>query len=155
MKLSEISVRRPVLAIVISLLLMIFGMVSLDRLAVREYPDVDRPVISIRTDFDGASPETMDQEVTENIEGAVARVSGVQSISSESSFGESRVTIEFGDDQDLNVAASDVSRRGAPGGGIWPVRTFRNTFSQSAASTPTLLKSRPWSETPAVFDFWL
>ena len=103
-----IFVRRPILAFVLNALIIVAGLAGFFGVEVRELPDVDRPVISVSTDFDGASPETMDQEVTEAIEGAVARVSGVQSMSSESSFGESRVTIEFGDDQDLNVAASDV-----------------------------------------------
>lgn len=74
----------------------------------RELPDVDRPSISVRTTYEGAAPETIDQEVTQTIEGAVARVSGVKSISSNSQFGTSRVTMEFGDNVDMAVAANDV-----------------------------------------------
>src|SRR5690606_27983482 len=75
---------------------------------VRELPDVDRPVITVRTDYPGASAESMDREITALIEGAVARVAGVKSISSSSSFGRSRITIEFNDGVDLDVAASDM-----------------------------------------------
>ncbi|NTJ42755.1 efflux RND transporter permease subunit [Agrobacterium larrymoorei] len=105
---TALFVRRPILAAVLNTLLVVAGLAALAGVEVRELPDVDRPVISVRTTYDGASPETIDQEVTQTIEGAVARVSGVKSISSESQFGTSRVTMEFGDDIDLAVAANDV-----------------------------------------------
>ncbi|MEQ8741292.1 MAG: efflux RND transporter permease subunit, partial [Hoeflea sp.] len=101
-------VRRPVLAMVISLLIVVAGLAGLYGAEIRELPDVDRPVITVTTQFSGAAPETVDRELTAIIEGAVARVSGVASISSTSTLGRSRVTIEFNDSSDLNVAASDV-----------------------------------------------
>ncbi|MGH6760698.1 MAG: efflux RND transporter permease subunit [Phyllobacterium sp.] len=106
--LTAIFVRRPVLAFVLNVLIIVAGLAAFRGVEVRELPDVDRPVITVTTTFTGASAETIDREITESIEGAVARVSGVKSISSSSSFGRSRVTIEFGDDVDLNVAASDM-----------------------------------------------
>jgi hydrophobic/amphiphilic exporter-1 (mainly G- bacteria), HAE1 family len=105
---TAIFVRRPVFAIVFNLLIIMAGLAAYFGVEVRELPDVDRPVISVSTDFTGAAPETIDREVTAIIEGAVSRVAGVKSISSRSSFGRSRVTIEFNDSVDLNVAASDV-----------------------------------------------
>lgn len=105
---TSIFVRRPVLALVINLLIVVAGLAGLYGGEIRELPDVDRPVISITTQYDGASPETIDRELTALVEGAVARVSGVSSISSQSSFGRSRVTIEFSDDTDLSVAAADI-----------------------------------------------
>jgi HAE1 family hydrophobic/amphiphilic exporter-1 len=75
---------------------------------VRELPNVDRPVITVTTEFPGASPETVDQEITSRIEGAVGRVAGVRSISSNSRFGRSRVTLEFAEDADIDVAAADT-----------------------------------------------
>lgn len=105
---TAIFIRRPVLALVINLLIVVAGLAGLYGGEVRELPDVDRPVISVRTDYSGASPETIDRELTAVIEGAVARVSGVSSISSDSSFGRSRVTIEFSDDTDLSTAAADI-----------------------------------------------
>ncbi|WP_099826929.1 efflux RND transporter permease subunit [Oceaniglobus indicus] len=105
---TALFVRRPILAFVLSALIVLAGIAGLLGVEVRELPDVDRPVISVRTDFDGASPQTVDQELTGRIEGALGRVSGIRSISSRSQFGSSRVTLEFGDDVDLDVAATDA-----------------------------------------------
>ncbi|UYZ06405.1 efflux RND transporter permease subunit [Agrobacterium salinitolerans] len=105
---TALFVRRPILAAVLNTLLVVAGLAALVGVEVRELPDVDRPIISVRTTYEGAAPETIDQEVTQTIEGAVARVSGVKSISSNSQFGTSRVTMEFGDNVDLAVAANDV-----------------------------------------------
>ncbi|MCY0152735.1 efflux RND transporter permease subunit [Hoeflea alexandrii] len=101
-------IRRPVLALVISLLIVVAGLAGLYGAEIRELPDVDRPVITVTTNFAGASPETVDRELTAIVEGAIARVSGVASMSSTSTLGRSRVTVEFSDSTDLNVAASDV-----------------------------------------------
>ncbi len=101
-------IRRPILSFVINALIVIAGLAAFLGVDVRELPDVDRPVITVTTTFDGASPETIDREVTAVIEGAVGRVSGVRDISSESRFGRSRVTVEFTDKTNLDVAATDV-----------------------------------------------
>ncbi|OHV76552.1 efflux RND transporter permease subunit [Rhizobium sp. LCM 4573] len=105
---TALFVRRPILAAVLNTLLVVAGLAALFGIEVRELPDVDQPVITVRTNYDGASPQTMDQEVTQVIEGAVARVSGLKSISSQSQFGSSRVTLEFSDSVDLSEAANDV-----------------------------------------------
>ncbi|PLK68981.1 multidrug transporter AcrB [Rhizobium sp. TH135] len=105
---TALFVRRPVLAAVLNTLLVVAGLAALAGIEIRELPDVDQPVITVSTDYDGASAQTMDQEVTRIIEGAVARVSGLKSMSSRSSFGESRTTLEFSDNVDLAVAANDV-----------------------------------------------
>jgi HAE1 family hydrophobic/amphiphilic exporter-1 len=105
---TALFVRRPVLAAVLNTLLVVAGLAALAGIEIRELPDVDQPVITVSTDYDGASAETMDQEVTRIIEGAVARVSGLKSMSSRSSFGDSRTTLEFSDNVDLAVAANDV-----------------------------------------------
>ena len=106
--LTALFVRRPVLAFVLNTLIAVAGLAAFYGVEVRELPDVDRPVITVTADFEGAAAETVDRELTDRIEGAVARVSGVKSISSSSSFGRSRVTVEFNDGVDLNVAASDM-----------------------------------------------
>lgn len=106
--LTALFVRRPVLAFVFNTLIVVAGLAALFGVEIRELPDVDQPVITIRTDFDGAAAETIDRELTGVIEGAVSRVAGVKSISSSSSFGESRVTVEFRDDVDIDTAASDL-----------------------------------------------
>ncbi|GGD62933.1 MULTISPECIES: efflux RND transporter permease subunit [Rhizobium] len=105
---TALFVRRPILALVFNTLMVVAGLAAYVGVEVRELPDVDRPVVTVRTTFDGASPQTIDQELTKVIEGAVARVSGLKSISSTSSFGQSRVTLEFSDAIDLAVAANDV-----------------------------------------------
>lgn len=114
---TALFVRRPVLAFVINTLIAVAGLAALFGIEVRELPDVDRPVITVRSDYPGASAESVDREVTAVIEGAVARVPGVKSISSTSRFADSRVTVEFGDDADLDTAASDM--RDAVGRAQW------------------------------------
>lgn len=105
---TALFIRRPIFAAVTNALLVVAGLAAFYGIEVRELPDVDRPVITVRTSFDGAAPQTIDQQLTTVVEGAVARVAGLKSISSTSSFGSSRVTLEFSDSTDLNVAASDV-----------------------------------------------
>ncbi len=103
-----VFIQRPILAAVISLLIVIAGLAATLGVDVRELPDVDQPVVTIRTDYRGAAPETMDAEVTSVIEGAVAQIDGVRMISSSSEFAESRVTAEFSSTVDINIAATDV-----------------------------------------------
>ena len=105
---TALFVRRPILAVVVNSLIVIAGLAAIFGVEVRELPDIDRPVITVTTTYDGAAPETVDREVTGIIEGAMGRVSGVSDISSTSTFGRSRVTVEFNDKTDLNVAASDA-----------------------------------------------
>ena len=105
---AALSVRRPVLTIVVNLLIVIAGIAALLAIEVRELPNIDRPVVSVRTAYSGATPETIDKEVTAIIEGAIARTPGVAAISSRSSSGSSRITVEFSPDTDINVAAADL-----------------------------------------------
>ncbi|MGO1161162.1 efflux RND transporter permease subunit [Brucella pseudogrignonensis] len=105
---TALFIRRPVFAFVINVLIIVAGLAAFTGVDIRELPDVDRPVITISTDFKGASAETIDRQLTQVLENAVARVSGVKSISSSSSFERSRVTVEFNDGVDLNVAAADM-----------------------------------------------
>jgi hydrophobe/amphiphile efflux-1 (HAE1) family protein len=106
--LPSLSIRRPVLVLVISLLISLAGLAAITSVEVRELPDVDRPIVTVRAEYPGASPETMDAEVISVIEGAVARVSGIKSIESSSEENNGRIRIEFAPGSDLNSAASDV-----------------------------------------------
>lgn len=106
--LTALFVRRPVLAIVLSLLIVVAGFAAIVGVEIRELPAVDNPVITVTTAYSGAAPETIDREVTSIIESAAGRVAGVKSISSSSSFGRSRVTVDFRESADLDVAASDM-----------------------------------------------
>lgn len=106
--LTGLGVRRPVLISVINFLIMLAGFAAVLGIDVRELPDVDRPVVTVRAVYEGASPETMDAEVTSIVENAVARVSGVKSIRSSSEENNMRMRAEFSANVDLNDAASDV-----------------------------------------------
>ncbi len=103
-----VFIQRPILAAVLSLLILIAGVAAMNGVEVRELPDVDQPVVSIRAEYPGATPESIDAEVTALLEGALAQVDGVQSISSSSSFARSRITAEFSSSVDINIAATDV-----------------------------------------------
>ncbi len=105
---AALFVRRPVLAIVVSALIIVAGLAAFFGVEVRELPSVERPTLSINTTFTGASAETVDREITAAVEGAVARVQGVAGISSSSSYGRSRVSLTFNDGVNLDNATSDV-----------------------------------------------
>ncbi|MBT4044741.1 MAG: efflux RND transporter permease subunit [Rhodospirillaceae bacterium] len=106
--LPSLAVRRPTLIVVLNLLIIVAGLGALLGVEVRELPDVDRPWVSVRAFFEGASPETMDAEVTSVIEGAVARVSGVRTIASASEEDNARIWAQFAPNVDIDVAANDV-----------------------------------------------
>ncbi|WP_165857167.1 efflux RND transporter permease subunit [Marinobacter sp. JSM 1782161] len=108
MILSDVSIKRPVFATVISLLILVFGIAALRGLPVREYPDIDPPQVSIATDYTGAAAEVVDTQITQVIEGAISGVEGIRSIESSTEQGESRTSIEFTTDRDIDVAANDV-----------------------------------------------
>ncbi|WP_332065412.1 efflux RND transporter permease subunit [Bartonella sp. CB189] len=101
-------IRRPVFTFVLNAMIMIAGFAAWTGVDIRELPDVDIPVMTVVTNFHGASAETIDREITKTIEDAVSRVSGVKTISSTSSFGRSRIEIKFNVGVDLNVASSDI-----------------------------------------------
>jgi HAE1 family hydrophobic/amphiphilic exporter-1 len=105
---AALFVRRPVMGVVVNALIIVAGLAAFFGVEVRELPSVERPTLSISTTFSGAAAETVDREITSAIEGAVARVQGVASISSDSSYGRSRVTLTFADGTNLDNATSDI-----------------------------------------------
>ncbi|UCG72659.1 MAG: efflux RND transporter permease subunit [Chromatiales bacterium] len=111
MVLSETSVRRPVFAAVISLVLVIVGLLALNRLAVREFPAVDPPIVSIQTDYRGASAEVVERRITQLIENEIAGISGVQKLTSSSKDEISSIVVEFALSRDADDAANDVRER--------------------------------------------
>ena len=111
MKLSEISIQRPVLATVLSLAILLFGVLSLGRLPVREYPDVESPVVSILTVYRGASPQTVETEITDVLEEQISTIEGVKLITSSSQEQVSRITVEFNLKRNVDEAANDVRDR--------------------------------------------
>ncbi|WP_237068211.1 efflux RND transporter permease subunit [Microbulbifer guangxiensis] len=106
--LAALAIRRPVLVLVLNLLIAIAGIAAFTAVEVRELPDVDVPVVSVRGEMRGASPETMDAEVTSIVEGAIARVSGIRTIESSSEENNFRIHVEFNSNVDLDTAAADV-----------------------------------------------
>jgi len=111
MILSDLSVRRPVVAIVMAVLMTIVGAVGFSRLSVREYPDTDPPIISVSTVYTGASAHVVENRITQPLEDRLAGVEGIETISSRSSDGRSDITIEFRPGRDVDAAANDVRDR--------------------------------------------
>ncbi|MEE4243809.1 MAG: efflux RND transporter permease subunit, partial [Kangiellaceae bacterium] len=111
MVLSDISVKRPVFASVISLLLIAFGLVSFERLPLREYPDIDPPVVTVEVSYPGAPANIVETRITQLVEERIAGVEGIEFIESSSRDGESRVTIEFSVGRDVDSAANDIRDR--------------------------------------------
>lgn len=111
MFLSDTSVTRPVFASVLSLLLIVVGVVSFERLSLREYPDIDPPVVSVDTVYPGASSNIVETRITEVIEDRISGVEGIKFISSTSEDGRSRINIEFDVSRDIEAAANDVRDR--------------------------------------------
>lgn len=108
MILSDIAVKRPVLAIVLSALLCVFGLVSLSKLAVREMPDIDNPVVSIVTQYSGVSATIMEQQVTTVLEDQISGIRGIDTITSTSRNNNSRITVTFDIGYDLQAGMSDI-----------------------------------------------
>ncbi|GAB1080098.1 MAG: efflux RND transporter permease subunit [Shewanella algae] len=111
MILTDISVKRPVFASVISLLLIAFGLVSFGKLPLREYPDIDPPIVSIDTSYRGASASVVESRITQLIEDRISGVEGIRHIDSSSTDGRSSVVLEFDIDRDIEAAANDVRDR--------------------------------------------
>ncbi|HNP36590.1 MAG TPA: efflux RND transporter permease subunit [Woeseiaceae bacterium] len=111
MLISDVSVRRPVFAAVISLILVIIGLMSLQSMSIREYPDIQRPVVSISTSYRGAASDIVERRVTQIIEDQIAGISGITKISSRSYDERSTISIEFSSDRDVDSAANDVRDR--------------------------------------------
>lgn len=108
MTLSDLSLRRPVLATVMSILIVVFGAIGYRYLGIREYPAIDPPTINVRTSYTGASAEVVESQITEPLEKAVNSISGIRTISSQSALGSSSITLEFDLGSDLERAANDV-----------------------------------------------
>ncbi len=111
MKISAVSVKRPVFAAVISLMLVILGLLSASRLAVRELPDVEAPIVSIDTNYLGASADVVETKITQVIEERVAGLEGITKITSQSTDGRSSINIEFDPGRSVDEAANDVRDR--------------------------------------------
>ena len=108
MNISELSIRRPVLATVLTLIILLFGFIGYSSLGVREYPSVDNPIISVSCSYPGANADVIENQITEPLEQNINGIPGIRSLSSVSSQGSSRITVEFELSVDLETAANDV-----------------------------------------------
>ena len=111
MWLSDVSVKRPVFASVVNLLLIIFGIVSFSMLSLREYPDIDPPIVSINTNYPGASANIVETRITQLLEDRISGIEGIKNITSTSRNGRSDITIEFELSRDIDAASNDVRER--------------------------------------------
>lgn len=108
MNISELSLKRPILATVMNILIILFGVVGYSFLAVREYPAIDPPIVNVRTSYTGANSDIIESQITEPLEKSINGIPGIRSISSSSSNGSSNITIEFNISENLEAAANDV-----------------------------------------------
>ena len=108
MNISELSIRRPVLSTVLTLIILLFGFIGYNSLGVREYPSVDNPIISVSCSYPGANADVIENQITEPLEQNINGIPGIRSLSSTSSQGSSRITVEFELSVDLETAANDV-----------------------------------------------
>lgn len=127
MNISEISLRRPVMAIVLNIIIVVFGIIGFKYLGVRDYPAIDPPVINVRTSYPGANPDIIESQITEPLEKAINGIAGVKNITSLSSSGSSNINVEFDLTVDLEAAANDV----------------RDKVSQATRSLPEDLDAPP------------
>jgi multidrug efflux pump len=108
MSLSSLSIRRPVLAIVMSITIVVLGLLGYTYLGVREYPSVDPPIITVSTSYVGANADVIESQITEPLEESINGIAGIRSLTSVSRDGRSTITVEFDIDVDLETAANDV-----------------------------------------------
>jgi multidrug efflux pump len=127
MNISELSLKRPVLAIVLNIVIIVFGIIGFNFLGVRDYPAIDPPNINVRTSYGGANPDIIETQITEPLEKAINGISGIKNITSSSSSGSSNINVEFDLSVDLEAAANDV----------------RDKVSQATRSLPTDLEAPP------------
>ncbi len=139
MIISDTSIKRPVLAIVLNFLIVVLGISALSKLPVREYPDVETPVVSVTTNYLGASPETIESTITEPLEQAINGITGIRSIRSISSNGASTINVEFYTYRDIDTAANDVNNAIQSALGKIPVTAEKPVISKSTANSQALM----------------
>jgi Cu/Ag efflux pump CusA len=127
MNISELSLRRPVLAIVLNIVIIVFGLIGFNFLGIRDYPAIDPPNVSVRTNYSGANADIIETQITEPLEKSINGIAGIKNITSSSSQGSSNINVEFEVNIDLEAAANDV----------------RDKVSQASRSLPDDLDSPP------------
>ena len=152
MKLSKISIERPVLATVMSLVIVLFGIISFTQLPVREYPDIDPPVVSVVTLYRGASASVVETEITDVLEEQFATLEGVKTVKSSSKEGGSVITIEFELNRDVNEASNDVRDRVSRIRGTLPAEIEDPVISKVDANAQPIVWLALYSETHSTLE---
>ena len=152
MFLPEISVKRPVLATVMSLLIVLIGIIAFDRLTVREYPKIDSPVVSVRTVYTGASPQVIESQVTQPLEDSISGIEGVKTLKSVSREEVSQITVEFTNDRDPDLAASDVRDRVSRARDRLPLEVKEPIIAKVEADAQAIIWLRLFSEQHAALE---
>lgn len=142
MILSDISIKRPVFATVLSLLLIVFGVICYLRLPLREYPDIDKPIVNVRTTYTGAAANVVETRITKPLEDSVSGISGLKSIESSSEDGQSSISLEFDISVDMDEAANDVRDKINRAAASLPDEADTpRIYKQDANSSPVLILS--------------
>ncbi|CAN5919285.1 efflux RND transporter permease subunit [soil metagenome] len=150
--LSSISIRRPVLAIVMSITIIVFGIIGINFLGVREYPSVDPPIVNVSTSYTGANAETIESEITEPLEESVNGIAGIRTLTSSSSEGRSNITVEFNLGIGMEAAANDVRDRVARAQRQLPDDADPPTVSKADADANPIIFLGIRSETRSLLD---
>jgi multidrug efflux pump len=138
-RLSDVSIERPVLATVMNLLIVVVGLAGFAALSVREYPDVDPPIVSVTTAYPGAAAETVESTITEPLEQVLNGIEGMRTIESQSGFGLSSINLEFEAGRDVDVAAVDVSNAIQRGLGELPLEAERPIVAKAGSNAQALM----------------
>ncbi|MDX5360331.1 MAG: efflux RND transporter permease subunit [Alphaproteobacteria bacterium] len=139
MQISELSIRRPVLATVMSLAVVLIGLVSYERLSVREYPNIDPPVVNVRTNYPGASASIIESQVTQVLEESLAGIEGIDYLTSTSRQESSQITVNFNLDRDPEAAAADVRDRVSRVRGRLPDEVSEPVIQKAEADAQAML----------------
>lgn len=139
MQLSEVSIRRPVFASVIALLLIAFGLLAFDRLSLREYPKIDPPTVSVRTTYPGAAANIVETRITKPLEDRIAGVEGIRYIESSSENGVSNITIIFNVNHDMEAAANDVRDKVSSALGMLPEEATQPEVQKVSADEDAII----------------
>lgn len=152
MTLSEISIRRPVLATVLSVIIVLFGVVGFRFLGVREYPALDPPTVTVTTNYPGASPEVIESQITEPLEQNISGVAGIRVLSSTSRDGQSQIKVEFDLGIDMDAAANDIRDKVSIARRMLPVDVDPPIVEKADADSQPIVFLTLKSETKSIYD---
>ncbi len=152
MNISELSIRRPVLATVLTVIILLFGLIGYTTLGVREYPSVDNPIISVTCSYPGANAEVIENQITEPLEQNINGIPGIRSLSSTSQQGQSRITVEFELSVDLETAANDVRDKVSRAQRYLPRDCDPPTVSKADADASPILMVAIQSDTRSLLE---